>query len=102
MFAGHVKTWELFHKLAHITRLVCASHVLHSTKSIVLLFTVPNKLKLFEMGIADGAIKHLKSKSPVVQFKALGTLRLMSDKQGTASVFDVIRSVMLLLYVESY
>ena len=78
-------------------RLVCLSLVLHSHKSIVLLFTVPNKLKLFEMGIADGAIKHLKSKSPVVQFKALGTLRLMSDKQGAASFFGVTRSVMLLL-----
>jgi hypothetical protein len=46
-----------------------------------LAIPVDNKQKLFNAGIADDAIRHLESKSPTVQFKALGTIRLMVDKQ---------------------
>lgn len=40
------------------------------------------KPTLFKEGVVDAAIKKLQSTMSFVQFKALGTLRLLSQKQG--------------------
>lgn len=49
---------------------------------LILLFVDETKPALFKEGVVDAAIKKLQSTMSFVQFKALGTLRLLSQKQG--------------------
>ena len=46
--------------------------------------TDETKSILLKEGVVDAAIKKLQSTMSFVQFKALGTLRLLSQKQGEA------------------
>ena len=52
----------------------------------LLLFLDETKPILFKEGVVDAAIKKLQSTMSFVQFKALGTLRLLSQKQGILHV----------------
>ena len=49
---------------------------------LILLFVDETKPTLFKEGVVDAAIKKLQSTMSFVQFKALGTLRLLAQKQG--------------------
>lgn len=46
------------------------------------LFPVVNKSKMLSAGVADVVLKFLQSEMPPVQFKLLGTLRMLIDTQG--------------------
>ena len=54
--------------------------------STISLCADETKPTLFKEGVVDAAIKKLQSTMSFVQFKALGTLRLLSQKQGTECV----------------
>lgn len=41
-----------------------------------------NKAKMLSAGVADVVLKFLRSEMPPVQFKLLGTLRMLIDTQG--------------------
>lgn len=43
---------------------------------------VVNKSKMLSAGVADVVLKFLQSEMPPVQFKLLGTLRMLIDTQG--------------------
>lgn len=43
---------------------------------------VVNKAKMLSAGVADVVLKFLRSEMPPVQFKLLGTLRMLIDTQG--------------------
>lgn len=43
---------------------------------------VVNKSKMLAAGVADVVLKFLHSEMPPVQFKLLGTLRMLIDTQG--------------------
>ena len=43
-----------------------------------------NKAKMLSAGVSDIVLKFLPSERPPVQFKLLGTLRMLIDTQGTA------------------
>ena len=47
-----------------------------------LLSPVVNKSKMLSAGVADVVLKFLQSEMPPVQFKLLGTLRMLIDTQG--------------------
>ena len=55
---------------------------------VLLTSSLPEQTKpqLFKDGVVDAAVKMLNCTMSFVQFKALGTLRLMTQKQGTSSV----------------
>lgn len=46
------------------------------------LSPVVNKSKMLSAGVADVVLKFLQSEMPPVQFKLLGTLRMLIDTQG--------------------
>ena len=43
---------------------------------------VVNKAKMLSAGVTEAVLKFLKSEMPPVQFKLLGTLRMLIDAQG--------------------
>lgn len=45
-----------------------------------------NKAKMLSAGVADVVLKFLRSEMPPVQFKLLGTLRMLIDTQGQRGV----------------
>jgi hypothetical protein len=47
---------------------------------------VVNKAKMLSAGVSDTVLKFLPSEMPPVQFKLLGTLRMLIDTQGRASL----------------
>lgn len=48
----------------------------------VISSAVVNKSKMLSAGVADVVLKFLQSEMPPVQFKLLGTLRMLIDTQG--------------------
>lgn len=67
-------------------RTVClgskAYHQKHFDIISVLLHAVVNKAKMLSAGVAEAVLKFLRSEMPPVQFKLLGTLRMLIDAQG--------------------
>lgn len=55
--------------------------------TISLFFLVVNKAKMLSAGVTETVLKFLKSEMPPVQFKLLGTLRMLIDAQGTRNGF---------------
>lgn len=49
---------------------------------LLLSSPVVNKSKMLLAGVSDIVLKFLKSEMPPVQFKLLGTLRMLIDTQG--------------------
>lgn len=56
--------------------------LLSLTSRSLLPFLVVSKVQLLEEGIAERIEALLRSESPPVQFKLLGTLRMLADGQG--------------------
>lgn len=56
--------------------------LLSLTSRSLLPFLVVSKVQLLEKGIAEQIEALLRSESPPVQFKLLGTLRMLADGQG--------------------
>ncbi|KAF0039028.1 hypothetical protein F2P81_009512 [Scophthalmus maximus] len=52
---------------------------------VLLLLGVVNKSKMLSAGVADVVLKFLQSEMPPVQFKLLGTLRMLIDTQAEAA-----------------
>ena len=52
---------------------------------------VVNKAKMLSAGVADVVLKFLQSEMPPVQFKLLGTLRMLIDTQGRTDVFRFVK-----------
>lgn len=50
-------------------------------------FLVVNKAKMLSAGVTEAVLKFLKSEMPPVQFKLLGTLRMLIDAQGKRNAF---------------
>lgn len=48
---------------------------------------VVNKAKMLSAGVTEAVLKFLKSEMPPVQFKLLGTLRMLIDAQGKRNAF---------------
>lgn len=57
--------------------------------TIVFFFLVVNKAKMLSAGVTETVLKFLKSEMPPVQFKLLGTLRMLIDAQGKRNSFQV-------------
>ena len=53
-----------------------------------LLSPVVNKSKMLSAGVADVVLKFLPSEMPPVQFKLLGTLRMLIDTQGRDWIYS--------------
>lgn len=51
------------------------------------LSLVVNKAKMLAAGVTEAVLKFLKSEMPPVQFKLLGTLRMLIDAQGKRNAF---------------
>lgn len=51
-------------------------------------FLVVNKAKMLSAGVTETVLKFLKSEMPPVQFKLLGTLRMLIDAQGKRNGFQ--------------
>ena len=51
------------------------------------LSLVVNKAKMLSAGVTEAVLKFLKSEMPPVQFKLLGTLRMLIDAQGKRNSF---------------
>ncbi|KAG9334467.1 hypothetical protein JZ751_007665 [Albula glossodonta] len=58
--------------------------VQHAALSALRNLAIPvvNKSKMLSAGVSDVVLKFLKSEMPPVQFKLLGTLRMLIDTQG--------------------
>lgn len=52
------------------------------------LSLVINKAKMLSAGVTEAVLKFLKSEMPPVQFKLLGTLRMLIDAQGKRNAFS--------------
>ena len=52
------------------------------------LSLVVNKAKMLSAGVTEAVLKFLKSEMPPVQFKLLGTLRMLIDAQGKRNAFS--------------
>uniref|UniRef100_A0A8C5EJV9 Rap1 GTPase-GDP dissociation stimulator 1 n=1 Tax=Gouania willdenowi TaxID=441366 RepID=A0A8C5EJV9_GOUWI len=61
--------------------------VQHAALSALRNLAIPvgNKSKMLSAGVADVVLKFLQSEMPPVQFKLLGTLRMLIDTQGEAA-----------------
>ncbi|TRY97151.1 hypothetical protein DNTS_009638 [Danionella cerebrum] len=61
--------------------------VQHAALSALRNLAIPvvNKSKMLEAGVSDVVLKFLKSEMPPVQFKLLGTLRMLIDTQAEAA-----------------
>uniref|UniRef100_A0A4W3HKT6 Rap1 GTPase-GDP dissociation stimulator 1 n=1 Tax=Callorhinchus milii TaxID=7868 RepID=A0A4W3HKT6_CALMI len=61
--------------------------VQHAALSALRNLAIPvlNKAKMLSAGVADEVLKFLKSEMPPVQFKLLGTLRMLIDAQAEAA-----------------
>lgn len=62
-------------------------------------FLVVNKVQMLEEGVAERIQALLRSEMPPVQFKLLGTLRMLADGQGRESLMfpDVSYTFLFLL-----
>ncbi|XP_068088312.1 rap1 GTPase-GDP dissociation stimulator 1 isoform X4 [Hyperolius riggenbachi] len=60
--------------------------VQHAALSALRNLAIPvvNKAKMLSAGVAEEVLKFLKSEMPPVQFKLLGTLRMLIDAQGNS------------------
>lgn len=56
-------------------------------------FIVVNKAKMLSAGVAEEVLKFLKSEMPPVQFKLLGTLRMLIDAQGKSALWRRLRFI---------
>lgn len=54
----------------------------HHFNFFLFLSLVVNKAKMLSAGVTESVLKFLKSEMPPVQFKLLGTLRMLIDAQG--------------------
>nr|XP_036266906.1 rap1 GTPase-GDP dissociation stimulator 1 isoform X4 [Pipistrellus kuhlii] len=61
--------------------------VQHAALSALRNLAIPvvNKAKMLEAGVTEAVLKFLKSEMPPVQFKLLGTLRMLIDAQAEAA-----------------
>ncbi|KAJ8346155.1 hypothetical protein SKAU_G00303480 [Synaphobranchus kaupii] len=61
--------------------------VQHAALSALRNLAIPvvNKWNMLSVGVADGVLKFLSSEMPPVQFKLLGTLRMLIDTQAEAA-----------------
>lgn len=65
------------HRSADVAGELCSHpHVSPGSSAVV------NKAKMLSAGVADVVLKFLRSEMPPVQFKLLGTLRMLIDTQG--------------------
>lgn len=55
----------------------------YSPSLLPLYLSVVNKSKMLSAGVSDVVLKFLQSEMPPVQFKLLGTLRMLIDTQGS-------------------
>lgn len=60
----------------------------HFNHSLFFFFLVVNKAKMLSAGVTETVLKFLKSEMPPVQFKLLGTLRMLIDAQGKRNGFQ--------------
>lgn len=54
------------------------------------IHAVVNKAKMLSAGVAEAVLKFLRSEMPPVQFKLLGTLRMLIDAQGKNKLFFML------------
>lgn len=54
------------------------------------IHAVVNKAKMLSAGVAEAVLKFLRSEMPPVQFKLLGTLRMLIDAQGKNKLFSML------------
>lgn len=54
------------------------------------IHAVVNKAKMLSAGVAETVLKFLRSEMPPVQFKLLGTLRMLIDAQGKNKLFSML------------
>lgn len=59
-------------------------------QSLFFIHAVVNKAKMLSAGVAEAVLKFLRSEMPPVQFKLLGTLRMLIDAQGKNKLFSVL------------
>lgn len=62
--------------------------VYHHFNHSLFFFLVVNKAKMLSAGVTETVLKFLKSEMPPVQFKLLGTLRMLIDAQGKRNGFQ--------------
>lgn len=58
--------------------------------SLFFIHAVVNKAKMLSAGVAEAVLKFLRSEMPPVQFKLLGTLRMLIDAQGKNKLFSML------------
>lgn len=73
----------------------CLGNELHLTETFLRSFlffihAVVNKAKMLSAGVAEAVLKFLRSEMPPVQFKLLGTLRMLIDAQGKNKLFSML------------
>lgn len=59
-------------------------------QSLFFIHAVVNKAKMLSAGVAEAVLKFLRSEMPPVQFKLLGTLRMLIDAQGKNKLFSML------------
>lgn len=66
--------------------------VQHAALSALRNLAIPvvNKAKMLSAGVAEAVLKFLRSEMPPVQFKLLGTLRMLIDAQGKNKLFSML------------
>lgn len=63
------------------------------------LYPVVNKSKMLSAGVADVVLKFLQSEMPPVQFKLLGTLRMLIDTQGRDLIISLSSEILTAKHV---
>lgn len=86
---------KLFFKLSEKPHQDCLGNKLHLPKMfsrsfLFFIHAVVNKAKMLSAGVAEAVLKFLRSEMPPVQFKLLGTLRMLIDAQGKNKPFSML------------
>lgn len=86
---------KLFFKLSEKLHQHCLGNKLHLPKMfsrsfLFFIHAVVNKAKMLSAGVAEAVLKFLRSEMPPVQFKLLGTLRMLIDAQGKNKLFSML------------
>lgn len=63
-------------------------------QSLFFIHAVVNKAKMLSAGVAEAVLKFLRSEMPPVQFKLLGTLRMLIDAQGKNKLFSIYKVIL--------